>query len=72
MFIPPAAAAIDFQPVIEWASRASVALVAIWSQLRSAKVPEADPIEDLTYRLRHPLKWSAAHPLKAIRRKITG
>jgi hypothetical protein len=68
MFIPPAAAAMDFQPVIEWASRASLALVAIWSQMR-VKVP-TDPVEDLTYRLRHPLKWAAAHPLRAMRRKI--
>jgi hypothetical protein len=70
MFVPPVASAIDFQPVIEWASRASVALVAIWSQMRAVKVPEADPLEDLTYRLRHPYRHGFAHPLKAIRRRM--
>jgi hypothetical protein len=69
MFIPPAAAAMDFQPVIEWASRASLALVAIWSQMR-VKAPEPDALEDLTFRLQHPVRHAIAHPLKAIRRRM--
>jgi hypothetical protein len=69
MFVPPVATAIDLQPVIEWASRASLALVAIWSQMRAVKVP-SDPLEDLTFRLQHPVRHAIAHPLKAIRRRI--
>lgn len=32
--------------------------------------PPADPVEDLTYRLHHPVKWTATHPLRAIGRKL--
>lgn len=39
--------------------------------VRSARhVPRPDAIEDLTYRLRHPVQHALAHPWKTIQRKV--
>jgi hypothetical protein len=69
MFIHAAGMAVEWQVIGETISKASLALVAIWSQLRT-KAPQPEPLEDLTFRLRHPLRWKLSHPLKGIRRKV--
>jgi hypothetical protein len=36
--------------------------VAGWKRL------QADPVDDLTERLRNPIRWAVSHPIRAIRR----
>jgi len=31
-----------------------------------------DPLDDLTRRLRHPVRWTLAHPFRALRRVTWG
>lgn len=42
---------------------------AVWAQHRAR--PERDAVEELTHRLRHPLRHAAAHPLRALHRQWT-
>lgn len=35
---------------------------------RSEINAQADALEQMTYRLRHPLAWTLSHPLEAVRR----
>lgn len=48
----------------EFASGAVVALLSmgIWKRI------ETDPVDDLTERVRHPIRWKLTHPIKAIRK----
>lgn len=43
--------------------------VAIWAQTHQARQPP-DPVEELTERLRHPWKWAAKHPVRAVTRRL--
>jgi hypothetical protein len=38
--------------------------------IRAQRLEVRDGVDDLTFRLRRPWQWSAAHPLQAMRRKI--
>jgi hypothetical protein len=40
--------------------------VAFWASAHA----QEDPIADLTARVRHPLRWSLAHPIRAIVRRL--
>ena len=40
---------------------------ALWAQQRAK--PQQDPIEELMYRLRNPVKWTLRHPVVALKRK---
>lgn len=43
----------------------------LWSAfavLTSVTRQELKPLEDLTYRLRHPYRWTAQHPVQAVAR----
>lgn len=52
----------------EWLAQAVTAIV-LWSQTRTKA--QGDPLEELTYRLRHPVKAALRSPLATIRRKVT-
>ena len=69
MMLPPAVFGIGLEttPVLEWASRAFMAVM-MWVQTRRAV--SRDPVQELTFRLQHPLRYAVEHPLKAVRRKI--
>lgn len=43
-------------------------LSSAFAVLASVKRQEPEPLEDLTYRLQHPLKWRLEHPVRAVRR----
>lgn len=45
---------------------AAASAVAVWAQARVAP----DPVEDLTYRLRHPVRHALRHPIQFVERKI--
>ena len=42
--------------------------IALWAQHRKAAA--LDPIDDLTERLRHPVRWTIKHPLRALDRAM--
>lgn len=53
-----------------WSTVASVAsVVALWAE-QKARRPQADPVDELMDRLRHPVRWSLRHPIVAVRRKV--
>lgn len=43
-------------------------LSSAFAVLASVKRAELEPLEDLTYRLQHPVKWRLEHPVRAVRR----
>lgn len=43
--------------------------VAIWAQTHQARQPQ-DPVEELTERLRHPVRYFCRHPVRAIVRRL--
>lgn len=47
-----------------------VLLFVIRAQRSEIEAHRTDALEDITYRLRHPARWAAAHPFQAVRRKI--
>jgi hypothetical protein len=47
-----------------------VLLFVIRAQRAEIESRQSDAIEDMTYRLRHPARWTAAHPFQALRRKL--
>lgn len=47
-----------------------VLLVVIRAQRSEIEARRPDAIDDVTYRLRHPGRWAAAHPFQALRRKL--
>ena len=53
-----------------WHAVASCAsVVALWAQAR-AQVRTLDPVDDLTERVRHPVRWTMRHPVVAASRKL--
>jgi hypothetical protein len=38
--------------------------------IRAQRLEVKDHVDDLTFRLRHPWQWRAAHPVQAIRRRM--
>lgn len=48
----------------------SVSVIASLLIVAKQSAPNNDPIEDLTFRLRSPLLWSLAHPVRAILRRV--
>jgi hypothetical protein len=52
-----------------WQNMATfLSTAALWAQQRAHK-PEPDPVDELTERLRHPIRWTMRHPFTAIKRK---
>jgi hypothetical protein len=52
-----------------WQNVATVfGAAAVWAQQRAR--PDADPVAELMFRLRHPVRHAAAHPIVTLRRKI--
>lgn len=49
---------------------ACVALLVVIRAQRSESETRSDHMEDLTFRLRHPWQWRAAHPVQAMKRRI--
>ena len=43
---------------------ALLAVVGVWKRI------DADPVDDLTERLRRPTRWKLMHPIRAIRRSL--
>lgn len=66
MFIPALGTLWDAR-LLELVASASSA-VFLWSQSRLREA--TDPVADLTERLRHPMLWRMAHPVKALRRAV--
>lgn len=66
MFIPALGTLWDARVLEVIASLSSA--VFLWSQSRLKEA--VDPVADLTERLRHPVLWRMAHPVKAARRAI--
>jgi hypothetical protein len=65
------ASVIDSQGVVHhiWQGVAWCAsAVAMWAQARVAKA--IDPVDDLTERIRHPVRWTMRHPVIAVKRKL--
>jgi hypothetical protein len=61
---------LDTQGIIQhiWHGiAASASAVAIWAHAKSAGV---DPVEDLTQRVRHPVRWTMRNPIVAAKRKL--
>lgn len=52
--------------VYDWIARVSSA-VTLWATVRARKA-DVDPLEDLTFRLRHPVRWAVKHPIEAVER----
>lgn len=50
---------------IAWCASA----VAMWAHTRAASRP-IDPVDDLMQRVRHPVRWTARHPIVAVKRKL--
>ena len=47
---------------------ASIAQLAGAVYLYASRKAERDPLADLTFRLRHPLRWRVEHPWQAVKR----
>lgn len=45
--------------------------IALWAALKAQTALQDDPLEDLTERLRHPIRWRLSHPIRAMRRGWT-
>ena len=41
---------------------AMLAAVGVWKRI------DTDPVDDLTERVRHPMRWKLTHPIRAIRK----
>lgn len=54
-----------------WDVRLADLIVAVLSAVLAGRRPAADPVTELTRRLRHPVRWSLTHPVQAIRRALT-
>lgn len=67
------AVVLDTRPVFEAIASVSSA-IAVWASARARHYPESDsePLDDITERLRHPVRWSVAHPLRAFGRIVRG
>jgi hypothetical protein len=46
--------------------------VAVWAQAHAARVTTPDPVDDLIEQVRHPVRWSFKHPLRALGRQVPG
>jgi hypothetical protein len=61
-------AILDTRPAWEALASAATA-IALWASTHASATP-IDPVDDISARLRRPLRWPLANPLRAFRRAL--